>query len=53
VVADPFSTYPHLSPSIATKRKLLAVDVTVSLVYAVKKANSIRRLLVPATIEWE
>ena len=42
-----------LSPSIVPKRNYLAVDVTVSSVYAVEKYNSIRCLYVPKTIEWE
>jgi hypothetical protein len=42
-----------LSPSIALKRKFLAVELTVSLVHLDKKSRDFRRLAVPETIEWE
>ena len=42
-----------LSPSIALKRKFLAVDLTVSSEYVAVKSRSIKRLCVPETIEWE
>jgi len=42
-----------LSPSIAPKRKFLAVDLTVSSLYAYEKTRSFKRLLIPETIEWE
>jgi hypothetical protein len=42
-------TFRHLSPSIALKRTFLAVDLTVSSLYA----EETKRLYVPETIEWE
>jgi hypothetical protein len=42
-----------LSPSIAFKRNLLAVNLTVSLHYREKKSRRFRYLEVPETIEWE
>lgn len=42
-----------LSPSIARKRKFLAVDLTVSPACPDKKSSHVRRLYVPETIEWE
>ena len=45
--------FRHLSRSIALKRILLAVDLTVSSEDAGKNSCSFRRLFVPETIEWE
>jgi len=45
--------FRHLSPSIALKRKVLAVDLTVSLAYPRKKFCVFKCLYVPETIEWE
>ncbi len=42
-----------LSPSIAFKRNLLAVDLTVSFPCREKKSRRFRYLEVPETIEWE
>ena len=42
-----------LSPSIASKRKFLAVDLTVSLAGCEEKSRNYRCLQVPETIEWE
>lgn len=42
-----------LSPSIVLRRKLLAVDLTVSLPCRQKSYNYFKRLHVPETIEWE
>lgn len=42
-----------LSPSIAPKRNILAVDLTVSLAYPDKKSREFRCLEVLETIEWE
>ena len=42
-----------LSPSIASKRKFLAVDVTVSQACSDEKYLNFNRLYVPETIEWE
>jgi hypothetical protein len=46
-------TNRDLSPSIALKRKCLAVDLTVSSEYVAVKPRIIRCLCMPATIEWE
>ncbi len=48
-----FGIYRPLSPSIALKRNYLAVDLTVSSLFASENINSVRRLQVPETIEWE
>ena len=47
------ATDRDLSPSIALKRKLLAVDLTVSSEYSKNKPIIINGLYVPETIEWE
>ena len=46
-------SFRDLSPSIAPKRNFLAVDLTVSSLYAYEKNSIFKRILVPATIEWE
>ena len=43
----------HLSPSIAPKRKFLAVDVTVNFPCPAKMSRIFKRLYMPETIEWE
>ncbi len=43
----------HLSPSIALKRKFLAVDLTVNAAYIDKRSHNFNCLYVPETIEWE
>jgi hypothetical protein len=45
-------THRDLSPSIALKWTVLAVDLTVSSEYTEKKSRIIRCLYVPETIEW-
>ncbi len=42
----------HLSPSIAPKRKLLAVDLTVSWARREKNPRAFKCLYVQKTIEW-
>jgi hypothetical protein len=46
-------TNQDLSPSIASKLKFLAVDLTVNLVHSQEKSRNVRHLEVPETIEWE
>jgi hypothetical protein len=48
-----FRLFRDLSASIAPKRNLLAVDVTVSLAYSEKKSRILKYARVPETIEWE
>jgi hypothetical protein len=45
--------FRHLSPSIAPKRKFLAVDLTVTPAYPDKESCKGSELQVPETIEWE
>ena len=45
--------FQHLSPSIAPKRKFLAVDVTVNFPCPAKMSRIFKRLYMPETIEWE
>ena len=45
--------FGDLSPSIVPKRNYLAVDLTVSQMYAIEKSNIVRCLDAPETIEWE
>jgi hypothetical protein len=48
-----FAIYRHLSPSIALKRKFLAVDMTVSQTCPDDKCCNFHCLSAPETIEWE
>jgi hypothetical protein len=43
----------YLSPSIASKRNFLAVDLTVSPAHPDKKSGIFSCLQVPETIEWK
>ncbi len=47
------NSFRHLSPSIALKRNVLPVDLTVSLLCRDKKSRYFRRLQLSETIEWE
>jgi len=49
----PVVTQRDLSPSIALKRKFLAVDMTVNAAQPEMNSRTFRYLYVPETIEWE
>ena len=53
VAAKSPRSYRHLSPSIAPKRHLFTVEVTVRLVRPDRKSFTFKYLQVPETIEWE